>query len=726
MGKADRVEIVNHTPLLAWTVPWRVSGRGDTLTVVVKGSFDLVPGASATMRDQADPPSGDVYAGGDLEGSLLHPSDFAILKPRADVVLNGFAYAKGGSATTAHVTFGFGHRDNRFERGIAVLGDRAWTNAMFASDPLRFDRVPLLWEHAFGGGGSAANPLGRGHEPVAGSRLPNLEDPTALITKPAHVPSPMSFGAVPMMWRERWSKLGTYDQDWLDDHWPYFPPDFDWRFFQAAPQEQQLDHLIGDEPFEIHGMHAEHRVLKGRLPSIRPRCFGFRHDDLFDIELALDTVVFDIEAMSLGLVWRALITTGSRRAPDLDAIYLIVEESKTTTSADTIRERFHQERDASATDGDAGDKDERDDTIAVRSRLAASGVPDGWFDAGLAPVLPPPDLVSIDAVQRGAPSDLSRLLVGLRSAAVHAQAVRERVIALLQSDGSFEGVDLRGGDLSDLDLSARSFAGADLSRCNLRGATLSRADLSSAILVGVDATDARLDAVVLDAADMTDAVLAAADLTRCHLDGTDMRRVKAQRAKLTEASGRRVNWEGADLRDVSFARAQIDRANLGDARIDAAVFDGATFADARMYGARGEKVSMVEASFERARADGVSLTRSNLMKLRAPDAVFDGAHVEGSDLRGSDLRGSSWNEACCDGADLSLVELSKAQLRDASLRSTAFVGSNLMSATIAGADAEGADFRKASLYGVETWEANLRDAKLDGADLTNTGLEPAP
>ena len=41
---------------------------------------------------------------------------------------------------------------------------------------------------------------------------------------------------------------GTYDQKWLDEKFPFLPEDFDKRYFQSAPEDQQTDTLEGGEP----------------------------------------------------------------------------------------------------------------------------------------------------------------------------------------------------------------------------------------------------------------------------------------------------------------------------------------------------------------------------------------------------------------------------------------------------------------------------------------------
>ncbi len=161
--------------------------------------------------------------------------------------------------------------------------------------------MPLTWERAFGGPRFEKNPVGAGHTgaakgaegtpPVA---LPNLEEPGKGMTAPTDTPDPICFAPIATGWKERWSKLGTYDARWLKTRWPFFPEDFDWAYFQSAPPQQRLDHLKGDEPFEIVGAHPQHTAIRGRLPGMRPRCFLHRTDEagggFEEVRLVLDTV----------------------------------------------------------------------------------------------------------------------------------------------------------------------------------------------------------------------------------------------------------------------------------------------------------------------------------------------------------------------------------------------------------------------------------------------------
>src|SRR5512133_795461 len=66
----------------------------------VKGTLRLKPEQAAEWLPEGELVSGDVYVGDDPAGLLRYPSDFAVYKPRADVLLVGQAHAPRGKTAT--------------------------------------------------------------------------------------------------------------------------------------------------------------------------------------------------------------------------------------------------------------------------------------------------------------------------------------------------------------------------------------------------------------------------------------------------------------------------------------------------------------------------------------------------------------------------------------------------------------------------------------------------
>ena len=175
--------------------------------------------------------------------------------------------------------------------------------------------MPLSWERAFGGPEFERNPLGKGFKPIErpdGSSvhpLPDIELRKHSLRKWSDRPEPAGFGPIPDTWPQRLKKFGSFDSRYLKERWPGYPRDFDWGFFNTAPEDQQIEgYLRGDEGFSAENLHAKLPAYRGRLPGLRVRLFLMngcvRTRELREIPMHLDTVWFDLDAEQLVLVWR--------------------------------------------------------------------------------------------------------------------------------------------------------------------------------------------------------------------------------------------------------------------------------------------------------------------------------------------------------------------------------------------------------------------------------------
>lgn len=703
-GRAqDGIPIVNATSLVVFTLPLQPKPSQDARAVVIKGTFDLVVDGPAKLRDETELPSGDLHAGNEMMRSVLYPSDFVPFKPKADVTLKGHAYAPGGSSPAALARFRFGRGSAGFERQIAVFGERSWQQTVVKiapTEPARFERIPIVHELAFGGPGFDRNPMGRGYG--AATTLPCLEDPGHLITSPGDAPDPMSFGAVPMLWRERWSRLGSYGGDWLKTRWPYFPDDFDWAFFQAAPPAQQLDRVEGDEPFEIVGMHPEHPLLKGSLPRLAPRCFAQKTTEsggeLVEILLRLDTVTLDVDEMKVNLVWRGLLEVRDDEASEVAELFVMVEPLA-GAHADLAGAR-------------AKYLDLKGPAASVAPEEAASS--------------------SRDEAARPAPSWAASSAAGVAFGVAseprervppHLDPVRREVVARLARGESFDQLDAAGADLSDLDFSGKSLAGASfkdalLLRCRFVGANLSGAQLS-----GTDLTDAVLEDANFTLADLTGANLESAKLDRADLTFADLGGARGERASFREVKGKRTSFAGGAWAKARFDRAAIAGADFTGASLDEAVFDGAVMPEIRLYDARASKASFDDAVLTEARADGVTLTRCSLKGVSAASSIWDRAVLDETSFRGAILTAAGFNKASGPRAIFSGADLAGARLERAKFPGASLLKANLMEASLLGADLTSADLRGANLHGADTWKTKLKGAQLELAVLTKTKLK---
>jgi hypothetical protein len=304
--------VVNDTPFAFAPLSARVHWPDATLTLIVKGAFRLAHGARAEALEEQEPPLGDRFFDDDFAGECAYPSDFAPFKPRADLMLLGVARPRRATAR-ATVALSVGDTSAKLE----VIGDRYWADAdtSTATKPLTFEVLPLRYTRAFGGDGHDHNPIGRGvfadktRDPML-RPLPNIEWPDALVTDVASRPAPAGFGPLSSRWAARMQHAGTYDDGWLAERWPWFPADFDWSYFNAAPRPLQVEgYLRGDEAVALANLHVEHHAYHTQLPGLRLRCFlnetdGEQPDETTfrEVDMNLDTLWIDAEAERLVLV----------------------------------------------------------------------------------------------------------------------------------------------------------------------------------------------------------------------------------------------------------------------------------------------------------------------------------------------------------------------------------------------------------------------------------------
>jgi hypothetical protein len=203
-----------------------------------------------------------------------------------------------------------------------VFGDRTWSRSLGTaqmSSPRPFQRIPLIYERAFGGTddsperpddveGDPRNPVGCGfrakksRKPTDSIALPNIEDPRHLIGGLGDRPAPVGFTFVAKGWKPRSDYVGTYDAAWQRDRMPLLPLDFDPRFYTASSPGLSAPFFGGGEPVDLVNLTPTRRE---RFVTPRVRLHAAFHVDAAPTEIAmrLDVVVIDAVNARLVLVW---------------------------------------------------------------------------------------------------------------------------------------------------------------------------------------------------------------------------------------------------------------------------------------------------------------------------------------------------------------------------------------------------------------------------------------
>jgi hypothetical protein len=317
------MELVNATRLIAgFTLGVEPSGR-ESLVVVIKGTFRLPrQGEQCQLHAQQLPlVMADMFTGPPGFSAPYYEADFAPCKRSCDILLQGSAYApQGRPATRVPVGLRIGGWSKRF----VAVGDRVWqagATGVTASAPRPFTVMPLSYDLAFGGTDRhdddparhtafARNPVGRGYHPhgrrewLDGAPLPNSEELHHPVTAPDEHHAPMAFGPVGRGWEPRHRYGGTYDQTWRDDYFPFLPPDFDDRYYLAAPDDQQVPHPAG--PLDVSLLNLTPDGARSfTLPHFDAAVHVFPRDgEPETVHAALDTMLFEPDHERFSLCWR--------------------------------------------------------------------------------------------------------------------------------------------------------------------------------------------------------------------------------------------------------------------------------------------------------------------------------------------------------------------------------------------------------------------------------------
>ncbi|WP_248890976.1 DUF2169 family type VI secretion system accessory protein [Citrobacter freundii] len=267
----------------------------------------------------------DIYVGEPGYSAVLYEADYVRYKIKCDVLFNAQTY--------------FTSTENKYQKEVravvgtidktlAVTGPRCWQqqkSRWIISEPQYVTAVSLHYGNAFGGeyiwqdaqGNEQRdifihNLVGTGYgdaknkTSLINCRLPQVELLQDVVTSPDSRPAPGAFSVQPRNHPTRLQYAGTYDEYWLKEVSPFLPEDFDERYFQSAPPDQQTEYIRGGEKIMLVNMHKERPVIEFQLPhfgQIPVRILTMDYEE-YELTPVVDTLYFEPDEERFSVVWR--------------------------------------------------------------------------------------------------------------------------------------------------------------------------------------------------------------------------------------------------------------------------------------------------------------------------------------------------------------------------------------------------------------------------------------
>ncbi len=313
-------QVINVTPYAAAIRPSQDRDGRDLAVAVVKATFRFTARGQVTPAppDAQLPVLGaDAHWGDPGTTSVRDATDVSPPKQGTDVAIVGHAYGRGRKEVEA------GFRVGNVEKTVVVSGPRVWVASfpVAIAGPVPFDKVPLRYEHAFGGayedGGKPVawpeNPAGVGFAKAVVDRapLPCVELRNARYRSVKDRPTPGGLGFIAPGWKQRARFAGTFDAAWEKTRRPLLPEDLDERFWNTVPQDQVLrPKLGGGESLVLRNVHPEAETVTISLPRLSLTA-AFRVKDAETVlPMTADTLLVEPDDGRLAITYRAILPVG--------------------------------------------------------------------------------------------------------------------------------------------------------------------------------------------------------------------------------------------------------------------------------------------------------------------------------------------------------------------------------------------------------------------------------
>ena len=200
------------------------------------------------------------------------PLDIVLPKTAAEFLVSGSAFAPGGEPVQTITTSRAPRRRDQAPR-------RRWATATSRTacppQPAPFTEMPMGWDRVLWRAevrrrtrSGAASTRCPSRASASASRCPTSCCPPA--RRARHAASRSTSAPIDIAWPQRQRLAGTHDQNWLEEDFPGFARDIDWRIFMAAQPGPALPWLPARRRGLRHHQHAPERARDHRPPAGHP------------------------------------------------------------------------------------------------------------------------------------------------------------------------------------------------------------------------------------------------------------------------------------------------------------------------------------------------------------------------------------------------------------------------------------------------------------------------
>jgi hypothetical protein len=264
-----------------------------------------------------------------VSGEDMTPDDAQFYREGVAITASGYVYMPDGKGTSATASL----RVGEIERRVRATGPRVWQKGALggvvpsAATPV--DRVPMRWEHAYGGSYDVPasliehdgeemivpphpnayplNLMGAGFfleaDRAVGEPLPLLEDPDAPLARWDDRPEPTCFAPYPMHGGLRMTSVVDPSDKKVDLSRSR-------RLSSRACPKLTFDEVAPQTPIRVAGMRPRGEVLSFEVPPAPATVDVVIGRAIQTVELQLDTIDIDAEESSARFVYRRLFRYG--------------------------------------------------------------------------------------------------------------------------------------------------------------------------------------------------------------------------------------------------------------------------------------------------------------------------------------------------------------------------------------------------------------------------------